>query len=501
MKVLRPVPFLLCLFAVMLPAYAEITVSKAEVDKIFYDPGDKITVTVAVKNTDAEAVTANLRVELISDVDTHRMLHEETTTFPAGQVYSFTTTATAEPVLGMELKASVVRDGQPVATKSDYFSCARCLHQMLIAGASPFGGGWQFSGTVDNHLDRYPLDYIASFRASYGNFNEKFAWGPSDFDDLTPDSDKWWAGQTQYNESKRSMIATINEAHRQGISVVTYGKAAAGGLVGYEKMRRHPDIVGYTNGRFWGGYDAAYLDYLNVLGPPKFGETRGVPGSPAEMEKAGYTGAGWFAPFTDGGQNWCDLWYDSADPRVATIGIGELVGSAKMFGFDGVRFDGEFAAGRSQRLDGSWNMPENFDSEAANTALVQQMKKECWAQKRNYLFGYNGGTDITWSIGGNNVPASFREKCKDGGMIANEAMAFPGDIPWTEYCLHIRHRGRDRPPFRRLLRHVLVQPQCKLAVQLHTGVWASLPSDERHSSRGRGMGAAQRHAFQQIALG
>ena len=338
----------------------------------------------------------------------------------------------------MELKATVLREGREIAAKSDYFSCARNVHQVMIEGIGPHGG-WQFSGTVDKRIATYPQEFITAVRNTYGNYMEKFAWGPSDFDNLTPDTEKWWAGQTQYNESRQNITAVIAEAHRQGIKVVTYGKTAAGGTAGYEKMRRQPDLVGYTNGRFWGSYDAAYLDFLNVLGPPKNGDEHAVPVSPAEMEKAGYAGAAWFTPFTNGNPTWCDVWYDCADPRLTAIGIGELTGSAKMFGFDGVRFDGEFTAGRSQRLDGSWNIPENYNVEGVNSALVQQMKGSCWAAKAGYLFGYNSSTDISWSIGKDNVPASFREKCKDGGLIANESMAFPGDIPWTDYCLHVRH--------------------------------------------------------------
>jgi len=160
------------------------------------------------------------------------------------------------------------------------------------------------------------------------------------------------------------------------------------------------------------------------------------------MEKSGYPGSGAFQVFLpQGGQNWCSIWYDCADAEVADIGIGELVGSARMFGFDGVRFDGEFWAGRYQRLDGSWNVEEKADLEAMNVALVKRMKQQCWATKPGYLFGYNAGTDITWSIALDNTPATFREKCKDDGLIANEAMAFPGDVPWMQYCRSVRREA------------------------------------------------------------
>ncbi len=93
---------------------------------------------------------------------------------------------------------------------------------------------------------------------------------------------------------------------------------------------------------------------MTALGPPKPGEKRPVPGTPEEMEKAGYAGSAQFAPYTGGGQNWCSVWYPCTRDEVLDIGVNELIGSAKMFGLDGVRFDGEFFASRYQTLDGSF---------------------------------------------------------------------------------------------------------------------------------------------------
>jgi uncharacterized membrane protein len=112
-----------------------------------------------------------------------------------------------------------------------------------------------------------------------------------------------------------------------------------------------------------------------------------------------------------------------------------------MFGFDGVRFDGEFFASRHRTLDGSFVVGKDFDGEAANARLVRRMKKACWRAKPGYLFGYNAATQITWSIGADNVPASFREKCRDDGLIANEALAFPGNVPWLDYARRVRREA------------------------------------------------------------
>ena len=44
---------LLCLLAAVLPGCAELVITKAAVDKVFYDPGDTMHIAVEVKNTAA----------------------------------------------------------------------------------------------------------------------------------------------------------------------------------------------------------------------------------------------------------------------------------------------------------------------------------------------------------------------------------------------------------------------------------------------------------------
>jgi uncharacterized membrane protein len=428
---------LLIMLACVTTPKAELIIEKVFPEKLYCRPGEVQGLELMIFNPDRGIQDAHLKMELRHDLDTIIPLMECDITVQPGKRYVWNWTWVAKPLLGVEFRVILSRDGIPFAEKRNFFTCARSVHQVLLVGKGDHSG-WQFSGRIDK--EKYPLAWAMDQRTTYGNYCEKFAWAPSDFDDLTPETDRWWAGQTAYNESKPNMLAMIQAMHNKGIQVITYGKASGGGPVGYELLRKRPDLAGYTDGRFWGNYNAAGLDYLSALDPPKENEQRMVPDTPDEMQKGGYTGVGWFAPFTKG-YDWCDVWYSSVNPEVANIGIGELVGSAKMFGFDGVRFDGEFFASRNQQLDGSFNAPENFNSSEANLQLVKKMKEECWNTKSGYLFGYNAGTDITWSVSADNVPSEFREKCKDDGLIANEMMAFPGDIPWLEYAEKVRRES------------------------------------------------------------
>ena len=430
---------LLALLDIAPPVRAELALSRVWPEKIYCHPGEMVDLEVQVSNPGPDAASAKLVIELRHDVDSVVPLASQDVALDPGKTFDWKGSWKAEPVLGVELAASLQREGKGFAQKREFFTCARSVHQVLLCGHGNHGG-WQFSGTLDPIT--YPDMFAGQVRSTYGNFVEKFGWAPSDFDDLTPRGEGWWAGQTGYNESKPNMIAVIEAMHRQGIQVVTYGKAAAGGPVGYDILRMHPERASYTDGRPWlENYDAAYLDFLNTIGPPKPGEKRMIPGTPAEMEKAGYSGAGWFTPYTKGGQTWCSIWYSCAVPNVADTGIHELAGSAKLFGFDGVRFDGEFFASRAQKLDGASNVPPSFDPVAANLNLVRVMKTQCRAAKPGYVFGYNTGTDIQWSVPAGNTPPDFQEKCREDGLIANEGLAFPGDVPWLEYAERVRRES------------------------------------------------------------
>ncbi len=70
-------------------------------------------------------------------------------------------------------------------------------------------GGMQFSGMMDDTIDKYAVEFAAQWRSQYGNFFDHFGWGPSDFDCLTPKEDNWWSGQTSYNE--------LQAQHDQGV--------------------------------------------------------------------------------------------------------------------------------------------------------------------------------------------------------------------------------------------------------------------------------------------
>ncbi len=416
---------------------AELDLQKVLPVKIFCLPGETNTLEITIANPETAAVSAHLKVELVHELDHAVMLKEGDVSVEPGKTLTWSLPWKAEPWLGIEVRATLSRGGATLATKSDYFTCARSVHQVMVS--SQFG---LCQGALDSVLDQQVKAYCDSTRRIYGNWGEQFAWAPTDCDKLTPDTDRFWAGQTQYNESKTNILAMYHAAQAQGVHCMCYVKAGGDGPITFETLRAHPEYPMYGNGRPAGGaYSAAALDYLDTIGPPKPGETSPVAPAPEVAAKSGYAGAEWFTPFfaTKIPNMRGDIWYDGANDDVITHFSHELVNANKVFGFAGCRFDGEFSANRFQRFDGSFNVPADFKADVADARWVRNMKQQVWASAPGFLFAYNTHVDMRWNLQDNSAPLAFREKCKDDGLIVQEEMAFPGGMSWSSFINTIKH--------------------------------------------------------------
>lgn len=281
---------------------------------------------------------------------------------------------------GRELRATVKISDRVVHQKSEYFGVSRQVWQVAICGK---GGGPNFG------KGKYAPRIMLQNRRSYANWFECFAWAPSDYDDMTPETEEFWSGQTQYHQTIADLKMIIDEAHKHGIKAVSYGKACGGGLPAYETLRKHPDWfffrrIGYFIER---GPDVDFLDRWR-------------------LKDYSY-------------RQWQGLWVNSRNSEVPRYGAEEIIRSADMFGWDGVRWDGHFTA---------WG--ENADElSAQNTSLVKEIVSKKYP---NFLWGYNYGEPqysdkkpIAFKIPrrtSNGFLKDFEECCSDGGLLMNEAV-------------------------------------------------------------------------------
>jgi uncharacterized membrane protein len=149
-------------------------------------------------------------------------------------------------------------------------------------------------------------------KAAYANYFECFAWAPCDYSNLAPETEFFWSGQTQYPGSISGVRNLLSEAHKVGVKGITYGKACAGGIEGFKTFQRHPD---YFQTSITGiGTEAMGTFMLEVMLANEYG--------------------GW--------QDWQSIWCNWENEATVDFGADAIIAAVRMFGWDGVRWDGHF---------------------------------------------------------------------------------------------------------------------------------------------------------------
>jgi hypothetical protein len=80
----------------------------------------------------------------------------------------------------------------------------------------------------------------------YTNTAEVFAWGPADCIKLVPATEDWECGQTKYRNSISRTKALIEAAHRNGIKIQLYNQSLYGCGDGGKYYQEHPEYYAYN---------------------------------------------------------------------------------------------------------------------------------------------------------------------------------------------------------------------------------------------------------------
>ncbi|MBM4032739.1 MAG: hypothetical protein FJ291_13250 [Planctomycetes bacterium] len=229
---------------------------------------------------------------------------------------------------GRELLVVVSRAGKPPeatpanlvdpvrsfpGSRSEVFGVSRNVYRIGITGSS---GGHHKAGMTAADFAKV----MQANKRAYANHFEVFAWAPCDYSELTPEAEFFLSGQTQYHGSVSAFKALLAEAHKVGVKGITYGKACAGGIAGWETFRKHPDFFGIAA---WAGVSSDRIGVFNC----------------ERMLRNEHALAG---PEEGGWQDWQSAWVNFASDAAVDLGADEIIASARMFGWDGVRWDGHF---------------------------------------------------------------------------------------------------------------------------------------------------------------
>ena len=227
---------------------------------------------------------------------------------------------------------------------------------LLAQGQDMFGVSdslWNIAigGGVTDWMDQTgfpwanPDNGLKVARAQYCNWWEKMFWAPDMFANLTPTEERWYSGQGGRSEVKSILKKCTALAKANGIASVTYSINTSGGPAAWEVARKHPEwYLSDEMGRPRGAYDTGIFAQWDSNKDPRFD------------------------------RGWWYVYPDLTREDVLNHAVDELVNSSLEYGWDGVRFDGNFTWVGDDEL-GAYNQ--------------RRVKERLWAKFPNYVFGFN----------------------------------------------------------------------------------------------------------------
>jgi hypothetical protein len=275
-------------------------------------------VSLAIKNLTDRPVQGGLALSLEERLDARSKIAEQTVSLAPKESrrleFPFNV---GQEEMGRGVVATL-KVGEELVARRFAFSVARDVYRVAFHGR----GVPMF---VPLYWDRDDCINSAQEAAEanvrdYVNCWEDFAWAPSDFDEMTPDEEVWASGQTQYRKTKTCIRAYTETFRKYGIRSISYGKSCGGGYVGIQKALERPDLY-HTFGPSGFCHEAFSVDVLDRMRENRYRV---------------------FGLDEDFWQVWISVWAFGSNQDAYNLGCDEIIASAKMLGWDGVRYDGHF---------------------------------------------------------------------------------------------------------------------------------------------------------------
>lgn len=375
-------------------------VTQVATDKIRYRPGDTLKGSAVVADVGGKGGTGTLEIWIEHGVKERVKAKSLPVTLkPEPQPVTFEIALPKEE-LGYALVAEFVSgDGADRSEAAEYFTMAENFQRVAL-----FGGN--AGSTRDVTLDEEPIRAaLAKSRAEYFNAVEYPFWAPDDLLELTPDTDYWFSGQSQYHMNKQTIQRQIRIAHEQGVAMVTYGKWSVSGAAGWEMAYDRPWDFNADYRQpigSWSYHDAWASDLRR--------NCEQVPYSPRPR------GDGWFDDWWHAHQGLTP----NASLSMIKSAAEELAASVDMFGWDAVRWDGHIRVG--------WNATGRSGQYQAWAArqtqsLVRYFKDIIEQKHPGVRHGYNyfliePDKGYEWA----KEDFELDELARDGGLLMNESI-------------------------------------------------------------------------------
>lgn len=380
-----------------LPSIQKLTpvaIQSIETEKIHYPPGEQTRVKVGLRNySSGETLRGRLVISRQYGLNTLTRIGAKEVVLAPKSVTTIEVPFTVDDALfGHEVLAEMIVAGAVATARSVAFSVSEPENFWDVALGGINNGIFHSTGRYGDRTEAIIVESIARMRRNYSNWFERDFWAPDDWGNLTPERDWWISGQAARWEHKKNMKRLNDEGHKFGIKAITYGKGMAGGPSGYQLLRERPELFMRSpkTGRWGGNPDLWDFHHWN---------DRDHPGKNYHQYSS----------------NWHRLAPDLSKEEALDYGIRELIESTRMFGWDGVRFDGHFTA-----VD-----------DALSTYNMRRTKEKIWEVFPDYLFGFNNTSTFARVN-----PREDREAMAGGSQWMQEGIGwfqFKNSLPYVEW--------------------------------------------------------------------
>ena len=397
-------------------------ITKVWPDKIRYLEDEDGTITVTCRNTTAGDVTGVVKVMLIHDLESPKVIAEQPVSLAAGASKQL-----AIPLrhgggkFGYEVRATAYVNGKTVDAASEYFCVTNnpydvCTHQYRFSDwefdrkdwrkripsaeevvGTMVQGRWEQLKPRTLWSMRYWLDLnpsdedlaecAAEARDAYVTLHEVYSWSEGGMVDMNPKAEIWVCGDDgRWLYSRRQIAGQVAAVKKHGIGVVTYIIPYGQGLPALDLLRERPEwFCTSAETKDFAGYNVAAIKKVRefrkrLLAAPK--------SKWPLLQSEALSGPG---------LSYIKLNYARRD--VLDYVTDRLVDSIRTFDWDGIRWDcGNVETGW---MYGPWKpfldmhgkplcrSPEEMITQTVSN--VQYFRSRIRKERPNFCFGLNYG--------------------------------------------------------------------------------------------------------------
>ena len=349
------------------------SVGKLQADKVVYKPGMKPELSITITNTDDKPIRLPYHVRMAKDLESPAVVAKGEEVAAGSAV---TDVKIALPALekfgGYRFDFDLLdKDGKTVVSRERSAACSNSFNRIGIGGINHLEY-IMGSANATKEICEYAF---ANAREDYISWFELGFWAPDDFSNLTPEKDRFLSNIMSLQW--RTGIKNIADACRKnGIAAFAYIKGNyADGRDGMLFVQRHPELATYQRDTcsLMGNQDMERIvnwdDYEKRI---------------AEKNESGIA------------TQWSWVYLDATRPSVVDVCADQTIASKEMFGWAGVRFDGDFSIANSEtffngpirNLKGKV-MATAKDTDFTFAANINRYKQKVLEAVPGFEFGFN----------------------------------------------------------------------------------------------------------------